>query len=289
MPITPLNITPENFERALIENGIPPRPQILSALAEELAHENPSLRALEMLLSGDVAIAAGLLKTVNSPFYGLRKKIGNVREAMAILGLQATAQIVAGVALRQVFANYELERFWDSSEKIASISSLLAMENRTWGVTSADAYTFGLFRDCGIAVLLQRMPAYVRVLRQANNESVRNFTDVEKDFIPVSHANVGGLLAETWLLPDAIVEAITRHHDPRALIADPSGTDRRVGNLVAITMLAEVLYQRQSKLANGQEWQKLGDSVMRWFSLGADDMEHLQKQLQIATDTADCL
>lgn len=54
-------------------------------------------------------------------------------------------------------------------------------------------------------------------------------------------------------------------------------------------MLAEVLYQRQSKLANGQEWQKLGDSVMRWFSLGADDMEHLQKQLQIATDTADCL
>ena len=100
---------------------------------------------------------------------------------------------------------------------------------------------------------------------------------------------MGGLLAETWLLPDAIVEAITRHHDPRALIAEPSGTDRRVGNLVAITMLAEVLYQRQSKLANGQEWHKMGESVMQWFALEADDLEHLQRQLQIATDTADCL
>jgi hypothetical protein len=54
-------------------------------------------------------------------------------------------------------------------------------------------------------------------------------------------------------------------------------------------MLAEVLYQRQSKLANGQEWHKMGESVMQWFALEADDLEHLQRQLQIATDTADCL
>lgn len=290
MPTTSLKITPENFERALIENGIPPRPQILVALGEELAEDTPSLRVLEMLLSSDVAISAGLLKTVNSPFYGLRKKVSSVLEAMSMLGLQTTAQVVAGVALRQVFANYNLDRFWDSSERIAGIASLLAMENRAWGVTSSEAYTFGLFRDCGIAVLLQRMPAYVDVLRQANSDPQRNFTDIERDFIPVSHANVGGLLASTWMLPDYIVEAITQHHDIRLLVAEAhKAKERRVGNMVAITQLAELLYQRQTRLAKGCEWDKLGESVMRWLDLDAEAIDRLEAKLQSATDTADCL
>ena len=39
-----------------------------------------------------------------------------------------------------------------------------------------DAYTYGLFRDCGIPILMKKFPGYVDVLKAANAETEKGFT-----------------------------------------------------------------------------------------------------------------
>ena len=167
------------FERSIIDVGIPPCPLILDRFMAEATKEEPDYNRLAGIIGSDVGIAAGLIKTANSPYFGLRQRVRSVNEALSILGLKPASRAVAGIILRNSFPNVpNLERFWDASARIAHLSGWLAQNLDIRGLRAEDAYTFSLFRDCGIPVLLGRFPNYAAVLAEANRDAVRSFTTV---------------------------------------------------------------------------------------------------------------
>lgn len=270
-----MNALEDGFLASLRENGIPPRPAALEAIAAEMRSETPDFAAIERQIGRDVAIAGGLLKTVNSPYFGLRRRARSVMEALQILGLDATAKAVACVALRAAFAGLrQMERFWDASARIAELSGWLAVTGLQTRVRGDDAFTFALFRDCGIGVLLMRMPAYADVLRQANAEALRPFTEVETTVLPTHHAAVGAMLTQSWWLPRPVTEAVRCHHALAlpAAGAEPSAADE----LAAIAQLAEYLFQRATGLSPTREWQKLGEACQRHLNLSKPEVAALE-------------
>lgn len=48
--------------------GIPPRPAILERIDREMLREEPDYRLLAEVIGSDVGLAAGLIKTTNSPY-----------------------------------------------------------------------------------------------------------------------------------------------------------------------------------------------------------------------------
>ncbi|MBK6677804.1 MAG: HDOD domain-containing protein [Rhodocyclaceae bacterium] len=62
------------LEQSLLDVGIPPRPLILERVGEEMRKEEPDFRHLGELISADVSLAAGLLKTANSAYFGFRSR-----------------------------------------------------------------------------------------------------------------------------------------------------------------------------------------------------------------------
>ena len=57
------------LERSLLGIEIPPCPDILVRIMNEMHKEEPDYHRLSDLISADVALAAGLIKTTNSPFF----------------------------------------------------------------------------------------------------------------------------------------------------------------------------------------------------------------------------
>jgi HD-like signal output (HDOD) protein len=147
-----------------------------------------------------------------------------------------------------------------------------------------DAYTYGLFRDCGIAILLQRVPKYDLVLRDANTDCVNRFTDIERSRLPTDHAILGGLMAQDWWLPDTMCQAIRGHHDPDLL----DGSDPKVGvitqHLIAVGQLAEYLLQQSTGESMTCEWSKLGAHCMDVLELSDDDLAELCREAAIALE-----
>jgi HD-like signal output (HDOD) protein len=268
------------FEASLLSNGIPPRPVVLEMIGSEIRKESPDLRILERAIATDVAISGGLIKMANSPYFGPRKHVRSVLEALQLLGLKITAQAVACLALRNAFPNLHLERFWDTSAKVAILSSWL-VKSRGWlGLRNEDAYTLGLFRDCGIAIILQRMPSYTDTLRKANAETERPFTAVEEDVLPVAHTQVGAMMTQTWWLPEEITEAIRHHHDLTAINGQSTmlSLSANAGALIAVVHLAEHLFMTVTGLSTSCEWQKLGDACLTRLQINPDELTGLQQE-----------
>ncbi|MEI7789340.1 MAG: HDOD domain-containing protein, partial [Chlorobiaceae bacterium] len=62
----------QEVERIVAGIDIPPCPAILIELSLETSKDTPDFGKIEKLVSRDVGLSGMFLKTVNSPFYGLR-------------------------------------------------------------------------------------------------------------------------------------------------------------------------------------------------------------------------
>lgn len=264
------------FERSILDVGIPPCPVILNRFMTEAGKDEPDFNRLAAIIATDVGLSAGLIKTANSPFFGMRQRVRSANEALTVLGLKAASRAVAGIVLRNSFPNVpNLERFWDASARIARLSGWLAQQFRIRGMAPEDAYTYGLFRDCGIPVLLRRFPDYEKVLAAANAEATRSFTEVEETEIPTNHAMVGCILAQSWWLPEEICLAIRNHHDVTMLVSVGSELPMLSRRLIATAQLAEHIVQRQLHLSLTQEWTKLGAASLQVLEIDEERLEEL--------------
>ncbi len=261
---------------ALRDIGIPPRPTILLEIDREMAKDEPDFSRLAKILGADVAMAAALIKTTNSPFFGFNKKVRTVHEALLVLGLKTVVSTIAGIELRKAFQHVpDMERFWDASAKTARVSGWLAKRCKARSrIRPEDAHTFGLFRDCGIPVLMIPFPEYRSVLAKANAETELSFTAVEDQLLSVNHAEMGASLAESWLLPDEIALAILHHHDLSRL-EEQQGASSVAGlswRLIAIAHLAEHLIQERTGLARTQEWGKVSGVVLQLLAVDETEL-----------------
>jgi HD-like signal output (HDOD) protein len=237
----------DQAERVVREIGIPPCPATLARLVREARADEPDFGEIETIVGSDVGLAATLLKTVNSPFYGLAEPATSVRQALALLGTRTVAQLVTGLLLRQAFpaGGARLESFWETSSSVAQLCAHIA---RATGAADADAaHTFGLFRDAGRALLLRRYADYAEV-EAAAAEAGRRIVDAETERYGINHVRVGSVLASSWLLPQPTCDAVLHHHSPDALAGRSRSLDAPSARMVAIAAIAERAH-----------WMKLGE------------------------------
>lgn len=268
--------------------GIPPRPAILGRIESEMRKDEPDYRLLADLISSDVGLAGSVIKVANSPFFGFGKKVRSVPEALLVLGLKMTLHTIAGIAFQRIFPRIpSLDRFWDSTAKTARVSSWLAMHYRErLRIRADDAFTFGLFRDCGIPLLMIPFPAYAQTLRQANEEKLRIFTTLEDEVYTINHALVGSELAEEWQLPKELILAIRYHHEPSAVANQeeallPIATQQ----LIAVSQLAEYLIQQVTGLNLTQEWLKLGKQIQLLLGIADEELSALENETRDMINT----
>ncbi len=262
------------IERSLVDVGIPPCPVILDRFMTEARKEEPDFNLMTSIISRDVAVSAGLIKTANSAFFGIRQHVRSVNEALAMLGMQTASRAVAGIILRKTFPNVKnLERFWDTSARISHLSGWLALNLRIAGLHAEDTFTFGLFRDCGIPVLLGRFPEYEKIQQSACSDANQSYTDIENAALPTNHAMVGCILAQNWWLPNELCLAIRNHHNLAALKSDKLPILSR--RLIATAQLAEYILSQLMKSDLTQEWPKLGAACLHVLGLDEAELETL--------------
>lgn len=264
-------IAADVIEKTLKGIAIPSRPQVLLQIESELRKDDPDPRIVARLIEADVGLTAAVLKTVNSPFFGLAKRTSSVAQAVTILGMRTATQIVTGLILRKAVTGQgsTLEEFWDRAEQVAGIASRIA-QTIPRGPRD-DAYCFALFHDVGIPILTQKFPDYPQTLLLAENSGDRPFAAVERERHATDHATLGYLVAKGWFLPEAICEGILYHHDPAAF-TDREGVSPRAQTLIAINVLAECFHDENIRLRDTSAWARMGSQALE--HLGLTDAEY---------------
>lgn len=252
---------------------IPPRPEVVSVLQEEMRKEFADLARIGRAIGADVGLAGAMLRTVNSPAFGLTRKVSAVGQAINLIGLANVASLATALVLRGTLGGNQpsMVRFWDTAEKTALLCAHLARQLR--GIAPDEAYTVGLFHDCGIPILMQHKPGYKDTLARANRAGDRCFAAVEEEDVGTHHGAVGYFLARSWELADELCQAILWHHDIEVFNDDSvPGTVR---NYIGIIHLAEHIQHLTVRDSVDLEWVKFEDAVLRHFALTAEDFINL--------------
>ena len=252
--------------------GIPPCPAVLTGLVGQMRNEEPDFPKIAKLIGTDVALAATMLKTVNSPFYGLPQKVSSIQQALALLGLRNVSHLVTRLLFQQAFPVTDgaaMERYWESSSNIAMILAWLA--RKTKKLDRDDAYTYGLFRDCGIPVMMLNFTDHPVLIDQAYNNPDQVLTEVEDEQLGVDHASVGAELTESWHLSAATCLAIRHHHD-YTIYGKETDLPPQSLMMVSLGIVAEKLYRGHCGDTPGAEWTRAGAAAMQATGITEDDL-----------------
>lgn len=259
--------------------AIPPCPNVVLNLLEESRKPDLDFRKVIAHVSGDVGLAAAMMKSANSPYFGLKTKVSSIQQAISVLGLRITLQIVTELSLRKSFGDdVSMLRFWDRSNNVALVSSRIARQmRRQHQVSCEEAYTYGLFHDCGIPVLMKHFPDYKEKIEAANN-SADLVVHIEDRHYNTNHATVGKMLARNWFLPDIIVTAISVHHD-FSIFEDPDEFDPKVCAHVGINLIAEHIVAAFLGVPDDAEWTSGGRIVLDYLDIDHEELEDMAEAM----------
>ena len=202
-----------NPELRQLDIDIPSQPQALVELSLLLAEEDINLTAASALIERDMALAAAVMKAVNSSLYGLKGRVQSVHQALTYLGMREVAAITFEMGLRAAFPpTPDLEPIWKRAGWRGMLMGRLAqrLSLDAWAAHSA-----GLFEECGKAVLFRHAPDHYRaMLRAAPGDP--ELVLLEHAGFGVSHDKLGAALCESWGLGSMAVASVRHHVEAQA-------------------------------------------------------------------------
>jgi len=268
------SLTDKEAEQVLSGICIPPCPAILTKLMKEMRGDEPDFGKITRLISEDASLAAAMLKTVNSAFYGLRNKATSVQQAIILLGLREVRRLTTRILLRDAFSSgssERMEQYWESSSAIAQISSFLA--GHFGGFDRDEAFTYALFRDCGMLAMMESYEDYAPLLPGETLPGNGNIIARENQLHNVNHALVGANLARLWLLPAEIHESILWHHDYTTMSQGREKIDPTHAKCIALTLAAEWIYVKQTTGGESPDWHNGGAYALADLGKSMEDLE----------------
>ena len=274
--------TPLSFEATSEILGaikIPAAPAVFMDLHELMQRDEPEIDAVAATISRDAGLSALVLKTLNSPFFGLRIKVKSIHQATMLLGLLNIGNIVAGLALRQAMETAggpTPEHYWESPVNVGMVAARLAQ--RVAGVPADEAYMLGLFHHVGIPLMMERFDDYLKTLRESACDG-RSPVECEDQRYHTNHAVVGYFVSRNWALPEHIGDLILRHHDVQAVLGENAGAVSRSGLLLAVLKMAEHIDQRYWGKPVDPEWQRHGQTVLDYVGVSSTDFEDIVEDM----------
>ena len=234
--------------------GLPSLPTVVTQLINLVGDPATSARDISQLISTDQALTAKILKVANSSFYGFPRKIGTVQLAIVVLGFETVKNLGLSVAVLKRFHAgkthplFDRQQFWEHAIGCGVAARMLARKRDR--KLEGEAFVAGVLHDIGKLILIEYFPEEFGEALELARDELLTISEAEMKVIGVTHAEIGGWLAEKWNLPESLVQAITHHHEPMAV--------EKLGEVLIITHAANAL-TRHNHI--GQAGDALGASL----------------------------
>ena len=219
---------PESLVQRLRTCSSFPTPPPVALRVIELAQDpDIDISRVADAVSADPAIAAKVMRIANSALYSRRRHSTNLRQALIMLGLNATLTLALSFTLvanlrRDPPQGFDFSAYWRRALLSATWAKLLATEvNRR---DAEEIFLAALLQDLGMLAIDRIQPEVYAEHNPFDDEHVRA-CERERAMLGTDHRAVGAELLRIWNLPPQLSTALLHSHDnpPQGVAADQQG------------------------------------------------------------------
>lgn len=210
-------MTPELKAKLEACKTLPSPPGVATQIITLANDPDADIQKISKVMALDPAITAKVLRLANSPLYARRSKVSSLRQAVVVLGLNATISLALSFSLlkswqgQQANDGLDYPLFWRRALLNATVGRALA-EQRRMG-NGEELFLTCLLQDIGMLALTRAVPDLYAGMNDAQAQHER-VIQVEREKLGTDHAAVGGWLLKSWNFPDGIEQGVAGSHDP---------------------------------------------------------------------------
>lgn len=200
-------------------SGLPPLPELYQRLVAELRRPETTMQRVAELVAQDPGMSARLLHLTNVAALGLKRQVTGIQDAIHLLGVDALRSMILATDLFGRFptstaCGLSVDWLWRHSLAVANLARLIIQHEHGDQEQSETAFAAGLLHDGGLLLMALHDPARSAALVQRVQNQEGTMGALEQQLYGTTHGRLAGHLFNLWGLPDALVEAVTFHHDP---------------------------------------------------------------------------
>ncbi|MGH8019623.1 MAG: HDOD domain-containing protein [Opitutaceae bacterium] len=206
-------------------NEMAPLPASSVRLAQLVGDADAGLDDLAEVVALDQALTVRMLRMANSVFSASETRVTDVKEAVMRLGAAQVLAFALSAHARTLMQKpvraYALEEheLWKHSVRAALATELMPKVARR--SVPSSAFAAALLHDVGKLVMDRCLSEEEhRILCRSREEGHLSPLAAEAEILQVNHAELGGVIAQHWNLPEPIVHGIIYHHEPERVMEE---------------------------------------------------------------------
>lgn len=209
--------------------SLPTLPGIITKLGSLADNDKISSQEMARVVSADQVLSAKVLRLVNSAFYGFPGRVSTVSNALILLGVNVVKSLAITSSIFEIMEK-NVVGLWEHSMGVAVAANTIAKKLNL--PEAEETATAALLHDIGKVIIKIK---FKDDYEQFSALIAKGMTmrEAERELLGTDHAEIGGWLTNSWLLPEKLIEPVSCHHDVEKSLAHQTKT--------AVVHVADVL------------------------------------------------
>ena len=192
-------------------------PEVYLRIRALMLDDKSRLEEFAEVVRTDPNLVAGVLRIVNSAYFGFAGKIGTISRALNFIGLWQLHNLVLGVSAVKSFSGIsndiiDMPTFWMRSVHCGVLSRLFAEACKLR--ESEKLFVVGLLHEIGHLILYKVLPEESSEVISVAQQEQRPLFQVETEHFGFHYGLVGKQLMQAWGLPDDFLVITECHPEP---------------------------------------------------------------------------
>jgi HD-like signal output (HDOD) protein len=264
---------------------LPSLPKIYQELQKAIAQEVESKKISE-IFAQDMVLSAKLLQLVNSPYFGLNRRISNLTEAINLIGVKKLSNLVVSAHIKHAFPAKDpitgayIEYLWLDAARVSELAYRIALCEELADDRPDQSYLGGLLHNLGLLIFLSQGGQKLKSLIELAQKSDHPISVLEQEIFGFTRAEAATYLLSLWKIPPRIIEAVLLQHCPNNTEFDGANALTAVHAAASLLTpshnppyntlfgipLDQAYIQRLNKQDRLPKWQTLANEVAEIFN-----------------------
>lgn len=199
--------------------SLPPLPASIVQIQALCMQNDTDIEALSRVIEGDPMLSANILKSVNSPLYGMSKEISAIPQAIMLFGTSMIRGFAAANAIKKAIP-VDLAPYGKTVDELSETSTLQSRLVREW-YRNVDKTMLPLLQSGAFLMELGKLVAARRVIVSGESDRFseeiaqgKPLVEIERCYLGLSSYEIAAMMFEHWNFEPALVSALKEISDP---------------------------------------------------------------------------